>query len=156
MEALSQNFNPSQVAEIKLSYKHLRKPSECPGISSSRDAYNILFYHWDQAKLDFIEQFKVLLLSRANKVLGIFEASSGSSAGVLVDPKLIMAAAIKSNASGIILAHNHPSGNLQPSESDKTLTRKIKNGAAFLDVLVHDHIVLSSEGYFSFADEGLL
>ena len=89
-------------------------------------------------------------------MLGIFEASSGSSAGVLVDPKLIMAAAIKSNASGIILAHNHPSGNLQPSESDKTLTRKIKNGAMFLDVLVHDHLVLSSEGYFSFADEGLL
>ena len=87
---------------------------------------------------------------------GIFEASSGSSAGVLVDPKLIMAAAIKSNACGIILAHNHPSGNLRPSESDKALTHKIKNGAAFLDIVVHDHIVLSSESYFSFADEGLL
>ncbi len=156
MEALSQNFNPSQVAEIKLSYKHLRKPSECPSISSSRDAYDIFFYHWDQAKLDFIEQFKVILLSRANKVLGIFEAATGSSTAVLVDPKLIMAAAIKSNASGIILAHNHPSGNLQPSESDKILTRKVQNGAAYLDILVHDHIVLSSESYFSFADEGLL
>ena len=99
MEALSQNFNPSQVAEIKLSYKHLRKPSECPGISSNRDAYDILFYHWDQAKLDFIEQFKVILLSRSNKVLGMFEATTGSGTAVLVDPKLIMAAAIKSNAS---------------------------------------------------------
>jgi DNA repair protein RadC len=67
-----------------------------------------------------------------------------------------MAAAIKSNACGIILAHNHPSGSVQPSESDKTLTRKIQNGAAYLDILVHDHIVLSSESYFSFADEGLL
>ena len=75
-----------------------------PGISSSRDAYDILFYHWDQAKLDFIEQFKVILLSRANKVLGIFEAATGSSTAVLVDPKLIMAAAIKSIASSIILA----------------------------------------------------
>ena len=156
MEASSQNFNPSQVAEIELSYKHLRKPSECPGISSSRDAYDLLLYHWDQTKLDFIEQFKVILLSRANKVLGIFEASSGSSAGVLVDPKLIMAAAIKGNASGIILAHNHPSGNLQPSVADQELTSKIKCAGGFLEIKVLDHIILNTESYFSFADQGLL
>ena len=76
----------------------------------------------------FVEQFKVMLLNRANRVLGIFEVSNGSSTGTVADPKLIFAAAIKANACGIILAHNHPSGNLQPSKADIDLTRKVKEG----------------------------
>ena len=101
-----------EVAEIQLSYKTKVKPSQRPKITSSKDAYDILLESWDEDKLEFIEQFKILLLNRASKVLGIYEASTGGVSGTVADPKLIFAAAIKANASAIILSHCHPSGNL--------------------------------------------
>jgi DNA repair protein RadC len=145
-----------QVAEIQLSYKSTVKPSQRPRIAGSRDAYNVLLENWDSSKIEFVEQFKVLLLNRANKVLGIFEVSTGCSTGTVADPKLIFAAAIKANACGIILAHNHPSGNLQPSQADIELTRRMKEGGKLLEIQVLDHVIVTSEGYYSFADEGLL
>jgi len=145
-----------EVAEIQLTYISDIKPSERPRISGSRDAYNVLLDNWDKSKIEFIEQFKVMLLNRANKVLGIFEVSSGSSTGTVADPKLIFAVAIKANACGIILAHNHPSGNLKPSQSDIDLTKKTKEGGKLLEIQVLDHIIVTSEGYCSFADEGLV
>ena len=145
-----------QVAEIQLSYKSTVKPSLRPKITGSKDAYDVLIQGWDTSKLEFVEQFKVLLLNRANKVLGIFEVSSGSATGTVADPKLIFAAAIITNACGIILAHNHPSGNLQPSQADIDLTRRMKEGGKLLEIQVLDHVILTSEGYYSFADEGLL
>ena len=145
-----------QVAEIQLTYKSDVKPSLRPKISGSKDAYNILAENWDNSKIEFVEQFKVMLLNRANKVLGIFEVSSGGSTGTVADPKLIFAAAIKANACGIILAHNHPSGNLQPSQADNELTRRMKEGGKLLEIQVLDHVIVTIEGYFSFADEGLI
>ena len=97
-----------------------------------------------------------MLLNRANKVLGIYPVSKGGVSGTLVDPKLIFSVALKCNASSIILAHNHPSGNLFPSENDKELTQKLKSAGNFLDIKVLDHLIITPEGYFSFADEGLL
>ena len=94
-----------QVAEIQLTYKSNVKPSLRPRISGSMDAYKVLLDGWDDNKLELIEQFKVLLMNRANKVLGIFEVSTGGIAGTVADPKLIFAAAIKAAASGIILSH---------------------------------------------------
>ncbi len=143
-----------QVAEIQLSYKSTVKASLRPKITSSKDAYEVLLQGWDKSKLEFIEQFKVLLLNRANKVLGIFEVSSGGSTGTVADPKLIFAAAIKANACGIIMTHNHPSGNLKPSQADIDLTRKMKDGGKLLEIQVLDHIILTNDGYYSFADEG--
>ena len=145
-----------QVAEIQLTYKSDVKPSLRPKISGSKDAYNILVENWDNSKIEFVEQFKVMLLNRANKVLGIFEVSSGGSTGTVADPKLIFAAAIKANACGIILAHNHPSGNLQPSQADNELTRRMKEGGKLLEIQVLDHVIVAIEGYFSFAGEGLI
>jgi DNA repair protein RadC len=103
-----------EVAEIQLSYRTKVKPSQRPKITSSKDAYDILLENWDEDKLEFIEQFKVLLLNRASKVLGIYVASTGGVSGTVADPKLIFAAAIKANASAIILSHCHPSGQLKP------------------------------------------
>jgi len=94
-----------EVAEIQLSYKSDVRPSQRPKITGSKDAYSLLLENWDDSKIEFVEQFKVLLLNRANKVLGIFEVSNGSATGTVADPKLIFAAAIKANACGIILAH---------------------------------------------------
>lgn len=145
-----------QVAEIQLTYKSNVKPSLRPRIECSRDAYNVFVESWDDTKLELVEQFKVMLMNRANKVLGIFEVSTGGTSGTVADPKLIFAAAIKSGACGMILAHNHPSGNLQPSQADRELTRKLKDGGTLLEIQVLDHVVLTAEGYYSFADEGLI
>ena len=145
-----------EVSEIQLSYKTKVKPSQRPKILSSKDAYNILLESWDDDKLEFVEQFKVLLLNRANRVLGVCKISTGGVSGTVADPKLIFAAAINANASAIILAHNHPSGQLKPSSADINLTKKIKEGGQFLEIPVLDHIIVTSESYYSFADEGLL
>src|SRR5690606_17069786 len=130
--------------------------SQRPKITSSKDAYSILLGSWDDDKLEFVEQFKVLLINRANRVLGVYEVSTGGVSGTVVDPKLIFAAAIKGNASAMILAHNHPSGQLKPSDADLKVTKKLKDGGQYLEISVLDHIIVTSEGYFSFADEGLL
>jgi DNA repair protein RadC len=149
-------FAQYQVAEVQLVYKSKVKPSQRPRITSSKDAQRIFLSTWDDTKLELAEQFKVMLLNRAHKVLGIFELSSGGISGTVADPKLIFAAALKGVASGIILAHNHPSGNLQPSQSDIDLTRKLKEAGRFLEIQVLDHVILTTEGYYSFADEGLI
>lgn len=111
---------------------------------------------WDRDKLELLEQFRILLTNRANKVMGVVEISSGGISGTTADPKLIFATALKACASGIILAHNHPSGNLKPSQSDLDLTRKLKEAGKLLDIQVLDHLIITSEGYMSFADEGLM
>jgi DNA repair protein RadC len=152
----STNKNHLNVAEIQLSYKSHVKPSERAVIKTSRDAYNVLLQTWDDCKLEFVEQFKVILLNRANKVLGVFEVSTGSTTATIADPKIIFAAAIKANACGIIIAHNHPSGSLSPSQPDIDLTRKVKEGGKILEVQLLDHIIITTESYYSFADEGIL
>ena len=145
-----------QVTEIQLTYKSGVKPSLRPKISGSKDAYDVLLENWDSAKIEFVEQFKVMLLNRAHKVQGIFEVSTGGVSGTVADPKIIFAAAIKANSSGIIVAHNHPSGNLKASQADIDLTRKLKEGGKILEIQLLDHIIVTTEGHFSFADEGLI
>ncbi len=95
-------------------------------------------------------------LNRANHVIGWFNVSIGGVASTVVDPKVIFSAALKCNASGIILSQNHPSGNLKPSDADLALTKKLKSGGQILEIQILDHIILTSESYFSFADEGIL
>ncbi len=147
---------PSVVREIQVSYSHLVKPSQLPKISHSEDAYQILMNHWNKETLEYIEEFKIILLNRANKVLGLSLISKGGVSGTFVDPKVVFSAALIANASAIILAHNHPSGNLKPSESDIKLTQKLKEGSNILDIIILDHMIVTSEGYYSFADEGAL
>ena len=149
-------FTSCDVSEVELVYRSKIKPSNRPNIKRSQDSYNILSTNWDRNKIEFVEQFKVLYLNRGNKVLAIIEISTGGISGTVADPRLIFAAALKLNASSLILCHNHPSGNLSPSEADKILTEKISKAGKLLDVQVTDHIILSSEGYFSFIDQGLL
>lgn len=145
-----------KVAEIELSYRPIYKASELPKITQSLDAYHLLKDSWSLDKIGFIEEFKVLLLNRANKVLGIYQVSSGGMSGTVADPKLIFAAALKASASGIILSHNHPSGNLKPSQADMQLTRKLVEGGKLLEISVLDHLIVCSDGYFSFGDDGLM
>ncbi len=147
-----QQISLFQVAEISISYTPKFKASERPKVTSSKDIYNILSQNWDNNKIELLEQFKVVLLSRANKVLGIVDISTGG----IADPKIIFAATLKAGASSLILSHNHPSGNLKPSKADISLTKKVKAGGELLDIAILDHIILTSKGYYSLADEGLI
>ena len=156
MEKAQNQNSVFQIAEIKLSYHPKVKASQRKKISGSQQAYDMLLQKWDQGNINFVEQFKAILLNRAHKVLGIYLVSTGGVSGTAVDPKLVFAAALKANASAIILAHNHPSGNLYPSEADKQLTRKMSEAGKYLELPVLDHIIVTHEGYYSFADEGML
>lgn len=146
----------TKVAEVELVYKTKIRASQRPKINSSADIYNLLKQQWNANKIDMLEEFKVLLLNRGNSVLGICDVSSGGITGTVADPRLILATALKSLAVNLVLCHNHPSGNLKPSRADEMMTRKIKEAAAYHDIQVLDHIIISSEGYYSFADEGIL
>jgi DNA repair protein RadC len=144
------------VAEVELIYKSKVKASERAQITSSKDAYELLMQLWDENKIEFVEQFKVLFLNKANKVLGVYDVSTGGISGTVADPRVIFVAALKANCCGIIVSHNHPSGNLKPSRQDEELTQKIKNAGQLLDIKLFDHVIVTNETYFSFADEGLL
>lgn len=126
---------------------------EKPKIGGSADAYEIL-------KADLVdiphEAFWIILLNRANRVIKKQQISQGGVAGTVADPKIIFKVAVEELASGIILAHNHPSGNLNASQADIDLTKKLKESGKLLDIQVLDHLIIAGKNYFSFADEGLL
>ena len=149
-------FAHSVVAEIRLSYHPAVRPSQRPKVSTSIEVYNIFRDTWDDDRLELQEQFKVMLLNRTNRVLGIVEISSGGMTGTIADPKLVFAVALKSGACSVILAHNHPSCQLKASEADIALTQKLSLAGQFLDLPVLDHIILTAEGYLSFIDQGLM
>ena len=156
METTLTAIEQYQVTEVELIYKTKVKASKRSQILHSRDIYEVFIQSWDKNKIDFVEQFKIMLLNRSNRLLGIYEVSTGGLTGTIADPRIIFTAALKANAVSIALAHNHPSGDLKPSRQDEALTQKIKNAGSFLDILVLDHVILSTESYYSFADEGLL
>jgi DNA repair protein RadC len=145
----------SNLREIEIFYRNKVKLSQMEKIAGSRDAFDVLKRIWSP-HIDRVEEFVILVLNRANRVLGYARISSGGISGTVADPKVIFQIALKSNGSSLILCHNHPSLNLQPSEADIHLTRKLKEAGLMLDLPVLDHLIVSSEGYYSFADEGLL
>lgn len=145
-----------KVAEIEISYKPNYKASDRPKITTSEQAYEILKANWSMDRIEFLEEFKIILLNRRNRVLGVVNVSQGGVSGTLADPKVIFAVALKSAASGCILSHNHPSGELKPGQEDLKLTRKLQEGAKLLDILIMDHLIVSKDNFYSFADEGIL
>ena len=156
-QEINQHKFLNHVAEIELSYKSKVKASERATITRSADAFNIFMEFWDKNKIELVEQFNVLFLNRANKVLGVYQMSTGGLTGTVADPRLIFVAALKISAVSFILCHNHPSGNTKLSSADNDLTHKIKEGAKFLDLKLLDHLIVTAEGeYKSMADEGLI
>lgn len=146
----------TKIAKVKLSYSLKVKASERPRITASKEIYEIFSHFWDLDTLEHIEQMKLVLLNRANRVLGIADISSGGVTGTVCDPKVIYQHALEANASSIILCHNHPSGNLTASTEDNKITTKIKEAGKFLDIALLDHLIITTEGYYSYADQGLL
>jgi DNA repair protein RadC len=155
MKAL--NLFSQNVAEVTLSYRNKIKASDRLQVKSSKDAYEIFMGNWSESSIGHVEEFKLLLMTRSNAVLGIIAVSKGGISGTVTDVRIVLQAALKSNASGLIVCHNHPSGSLNPSESDTKITHKIKEAGNLMDIQLLDHLIITTEGnYYSFADNGLL
>ena len=142
------------IAEIELVYKP--SISHKPIISFSLDAYNVLIDFYPKDTILLQEHFLVAYLNRFNRVLGVMHLSSGGITGTVADIRLIFGTALKAAASGIIISHNHPSGNLKVSDRDRDSTTKIRDAGDMLDIKLLDNIIVGHDGqYLSFSDEGL-
>ncbi|HVI44575.1 MAG TPA: JAB domain-containing protein [Chitinophaga sp.] len=142
------------VTEIQLSY--LPGDSPCLTIHKSADAYAVFKCNWDPGTICLQESFKMLLLNNANQVLGLIHHTTGSVNRCVVDIRVLAAAALKANAVKVIIAHNHPGQNANPSSQDLVLCRKIREAFALLDLELADNLVITRDAYYSFADKGLL
>jgi len=142
--------------EFTISLKSKVKASERFQIRGSADCYEVFKEIFDADSIEWTETMIVVALSNANKVLGFYKISSGGLAGTICDPRIVYQFALLSNASSLILAHNHPSGSLKPSSADIAITKKIKAAGELMDIRLLDHLIITTEGYASLADEGLL
>ncbi len=146
-----------KVNEIKISYDGGIKSKNWVQVSTSAQAAEVLFEHWDKSTMQLQETFKIVLLNNSNKVKGICQISQGGIAGTLVDMRILFATVLKSLSVGLILAHNHPSGKLEPSKADINLTNKIKKAASVFDIRLLDHLIFAPDGdFYSFTDCGML
>lgn len=143
--------NDPVIRDAIATYVRRQNPVELPKINSSADAYEILKNNFFDLS---VEHFYTIYLNRANRVIGIKKISEGGVSGTVADPKVILKEALLLNASCLILAHNHPSGNMRPSDSDINLTRKVKTAATAMEINVLDHLIISTGAFYSFADEG--
>lgn len=142
---------------MELHYKTHVKASEQPKITTSRHAFESLMQVYNPLTIGHHESFFALMMNRASKLLGVVKISDGGITGTVVDIRIIFQAALLANACSLIVSHNHPSGNLTPSDADKKITRSLRDGCQLLDIQLKDHIIVTpNDGYFSFADEGLL
>ena len=142
------------VGEVELSYKP--KFKSLHQVSCSEDAYKYLLPTYKEGTICYKEYFKVLFLNQSNQVLGYILISEGGITDTTVDVRVILQAALLTNSVAIILAHNHPSGNLKPSRQDMEITKQVKNAAQLMRITVLDHLILTDAGYYSFSDEGEL
>lgn len=142
------------VGEVELFYKP--KFKNLHKIVSSEDAYKYLLPTYKEGTICYKEYFKVLFLNQANQVLGYTLISEGGITDTTVDVRIILQAALLTNSVALVLAHNHPSGNLRPSRQDMEITKQVKEAAKLMRITVIDHLILTDAGYYSFSDEGQL
>ena len=141
----------STISEYSL--KYTKTDIQKTKITTSENAYSVIkkFYFDD---INIYESFFILLLNRANNTTGFAKISQGGTAGTVVDIKIIAKYAVESLSSAVIICHNHPSGNKQPSDADLNITRKIKDALLLLDIKLIDHIIITENDFYSFADNG--
>ena len=143
-----------KVSEVYLIYKTRLNASDRPKISCSQEAYSLLKDLWSD-QISLIEEFNMLVLDRSNRVMAFCPLFKGGISATVVDLKIVFATALKARASSMIIAHNHPSGNIYPSTQDESLTRKFKQASEILDIKLLDHLILiPGDNYYSFADNG--
>lgn len=144
------------VPEVELIYRNPVEPADRIVVDTSSTAHQILKSTWSENRIQLVEQFKILLLDRRGACLGVSEISSGGINTCIAEPKLIFTTALKANASSLILAHNHPSGNLEASQTDIRLTNHLVEIGKMLEIVIRDHLILTSHGYLSFSDKRML
>lgn len=146
------------IPEIIISYNPPINTTQQPSVHSSSEAYTLFKEYFPAATISLQERFVVMYLNKAHKPLGVFTASIGGMTSCIVDVRLILAVALKCAAVGLMVAHNHPSGSLKPSAHDETITSRLKETCALLDIKLTDHLIVNPvDGqYYSFNDEGLL
>ena len=145
-----------KVAEVQLTYKNMIPCKDRQQITGSETAYHILKALFPDETIDYRESFKALYMDKSGNVLGCLTVSDGGLCSTAVDVRLILQGALLLNATGVILAHNHPSGNLKPSTPDKVMTDKIRQALTVMDINLLDHLIVTRESYYSFADDGVM
>ncbi|ACU04355.1 JAB domain-containing protein [Pedobacter heparinus] len=146
----------SRVAEIQVIYKPHYNTQNRPKITNASLAYKLFLAQWSMDKIEYLEEFKMMLLSRSNRVLGIVDISTDGISKTVADPKVIFGIALKAAASGIILCHNHPSGALEPGSDNIKVAEKLCWGAKILEIEIVDYLIISKNSFYSYSDEGLL
>lgn len=144
-----------KIPQIRLAYVS-DYSVEHPKVLRSKDIADFIRSTYEEGELDYREYFKVVYLNRASKILGFHTVSEGGTAATIVDMKMIFTGALLANAHSIVLCHNHPSGSLMPSQADDSLTKKAKMAGDMLDIKVLDHVIITTEGFYSYNDEGRL
>jgi DNA repair protein RadC len=144
------------LSEIELRYNPKVPVIQKPRITTSKDAFIQFLSLFDENKMNIQEQAAVLFLNRGNRVIGGYKVSIGGISSTVFDMRITLASALKCRACGLIVAHTHPSGVLNPSKSDKDFTSRLFEAAAFHDIKLFDHLIILGDYYFSFADEGLV
>ena len=145
-----------RLAEIRAVYKSRTKARERKQIRHPKDVENYLRAVWNRGTLELTEDFLIVCLNGNHQAIGWVKVSSGGFNSAMVDPRIVFAVALQTAATAIILAHNHPSGNTEPSEEDKAMTRRLVEAGRLLHLMVIDHVILTKESAFSFAENGLL
>ena len=148
--------NDPKLAEVKLTYSAHPDTVDYPILSSPSDIYQYTKDIWEPDTIELREEFVVILLNNSLKVLGWSKISVGSRSATVVEIPHIVLLALLSNASSIVCAHNHPSGTLRPSTSDKHLTTRIDKALSLISIKLEDHLIITREGYFSFKEHNLL
>ena len=144
-----------KATEVEIIYKSKIPASKRVQIKNSSDAFSVFWQYWNKDTVEYTESFKILLLNQKNAVLGIAEISKGGITSTIIDSRVVFQHALKAHATGIIVAHNHPSSNPTPSESDVEITKKLIEAGKVLNITVLDHLVICGEGsYYSLGDEG--
>lgn len=140
--------------EITLKYK--RGDIETIKVKSSQDIYDLLKKVYDADTIEYFESSIVIFLNNQNLTLGFMKISMGGMTGTVMDPRVIFSTALGCGATAIILSHNHPSGTLNPSDTDIKMTRKLRDCGQLLEIKVLDHIIVTNDGFYSFSDEGMI
>lgn len=141
------------VAEITVKYDRKIKNTEREKVTSSQKAFEILAPFYEDL-IDYKELSYMILLSRSNRVLGVHKLSEGGKCGTIIDVRIVFQVSLLAGACAIILSHNHPSGELRASDNDNSITKRMKEAGKLLEIEVLDHVILTSEGYYSYADNG--
>ncbi len=138
----------NQLMEISVSYSADNQHKI--RLTSNKEAYQLILNHWDLDIIEFQEECKIILLNKGNFVLGVFSVSKGGIDGTVVDIRIILSVALKCNATQIILVHNHPSGNLNPSNVDETITKRLENACKIIGIKILDPLIITKNDYYSF------